>query len=61
MTYNFDPERWYDNEIMVLEARRRQNTLSAEAFDQAMDRLDQRFEAMLARLDGTYRLPETSA
>lgn len=61
MTYNFDPERWYDNETAVLEERRRQNDLTAEAFDQAMDRLDRRLEEMLARLDGTYRLPETSA
>ena len=61
MTYNFDPERWYDNEYALLEERRRQNTLSAEAFDQAIDDLDRRFEEMTARLDGTYRLPGASA
>jgi hypothetical protein len=57
MTYNFDPERWYDNERAVLEKKRAEEKLSETQFEQALDDLDRRYEAMLDRLDGTYRLP----
>ena len=54
MTYNFDPERWYDNERAALDRRRKQ--LSEEAYLQALAELDRRYEEMLDRLDGTYRI-----
>jgi len=55
MTYNFDPERWYDNERTALDRRRKQ--LSEEEYLRALADLDRRYEDMLDRLDGTYRLP----
>jgi hypothetical protein len=57
MTYNFDAERWYDNERAVLENRRKAGELTAEQFQEALDELDRRYEEMLDRLDGTYRIP----
>ncbi len=57
MTYNFDAERWYDNERAVLENRRKTGELTAEQFQEALDELDRRYEEMLDRLDGTYRIP----
>jgi hypothetical protein len=57
MTYNFDPDRWYDNERAVLEKRRESGELSAGRFEQALEELDRRYEQMVERLDGTYRLP----
>jgi len=57
MTYNFDPDRWYDNERAVLEKRRESGELSAERFEQALKDLDRRYEQMVERLDGTYRIP----
>ncbi|MCF8051088.1 MAG: hypothetical protein K9L59_07610 [Desulfobacterales bacterium] len=55
MTYNFDPERWYDNERAAIDRRRRQ--LSEQEYLRQLADLDRRYEDMLDRLDGTYRLP----
>ena len=54
MTYNFDPERWLENERLRLEQRRRTGELSEEAAARAADELERRYEAMVARLDGTF-------
>lgn len=56
MTYNFDPDRWYEDQRRLLEMRRLEGTLDEAAFDTASEDLDRRYEAMLARLDGTYQL-----
>ena len=58
MTYNFDPDRWYDNELAALELKRRDGRLTPEEFQVAVADLDKRYAAMLDRLDGTYRIPE---
>lgn len=60
MTYNFDPERWYENELAVLVQRRDAGQMDAEAFRAAEADLDRRYEKMLDRLDGTYRIPASS-
>lgn len=57
MTYNFDPERWFDNELAVLEAKRDAGEIDEAQFETAREALIQRHEEMLQRLDGTYRLP----
>ena len=60
MTYNFDPEQWYDRELAALQALRRSDpALDEAAFQRARDDLDRRYEAMLGRLDGTYHLPKS--
>lgn len=58
MTYNFDPERWYDNERGALEARRQAGEIGPDEFETACADLLRRYQAMVQRLDGTYRLPE---
>lgn len=58
MTYNFDPERWYDNEYSALEALHKEGDLTDTAFEKACSDLLDRYEEMVSRLDGTYRLPE---
>ncbi len=58
MTYNFDPDRWYDNQRALLEARRGCGELDEAAFAGELADLDRRYEEMLARLDGSFRLPE---
>ncbi len=58
MTYNFDPERWYENERAVLESRYKAGGMNEEDFRRALDDLSQRYEEMLDRLDGTYQIPE---
>lgn len=58
MTYNFDPERWYDNEFAVLEALNRKGALTDAEFENAQSDLLNRYEEMVARLDGTFQLPK---
>ena len=57
MTYNFDPERWYEIERAALEKDRDQGGLAPAAFEAALDHLQKQLDAMWARLDGQYRLP----
>jgi hypothetical protein len=57
MTYNFDPDRWYDNELAALEAAHRTGQLSDLEFERRKDRLVVRYDDMVDRLDGTYRIP----
>ena len=58
MTYNFDPERWYENEFSALEDLHKKGNLNDIEFDKACSDLLQRWEEMLSRLDGTYQLPK---
>jgi hypothetical protein len=57
MTYNFDPEKWYGNELSALKADLRSGKIEAGAFDCAVEALDRRYEEMLDRLDGTFTVP----
>jgi hypothetical protein len=56
MTYNFDPDRWYDNELAALERMFAEGRLDKAAFEKQKDRLMARYDDMIARLDGTYRI-----
>ncbi len=57
MTYNFDPDRWYETQRALIEARLRDGELDARAYESAVEELDARYEAMLDRLDGSFKLP----
>lgn len=57
MTYNFDPDRWYENQRALLEARRERGEIDEGDFRRALEELDRKHGEMLERLDGTYRLP----
>ncbi len=54
MTYNFDPDRWYEDERTRLELRRRAGEITDAEAARALEALDRRYESMLARLDGTF-------
>ena len=58
MTYNFDPERWYENEYAALEVLHKKGKITDIEFKEACSDLLSRYEAMVSRLDGTYQLPE---
>ena len=58
MTYNFDPERWYDDERGLLEARFKAGEMSQQEYQDALGDLDRRYDEMLDRLDGTYQIPK---
>ena len=54
MTYNFDPDKWLENERVRVEMQRRTGALAPDAADKAIEELERRYNAMLARLDGTF-------
>ena len=60
MTYNFDPERWYENEYSALEVLYKKGEISDIELKKARSDLLNRFEEMLSRLDGTYQLPKNN-
>ena len=58
MTYNFDPDRWLAMHLDLLAERRRRGDLDEDGYRAARRELERRHEAMLEKLDGTYRLPD---
>ncbi len=57
MTYNFDPDRWFDNELAFLESAFKAAKISREDFEKELDGLNVRYEKMWKRLDGSYEIP----
>jgi len=60
MTYNFDPEKWLAAQRAVLEARRTRGELDDSEIETELRELDRRYDEIVARLDGTYAIPERS-
>ena len=58
MTYNFDPERWFEIEYSALECLHKKGDITDIEFEEACSDILQRYEEMLSRLDGTYQLPK---
>ena len=58
MTYNFDPDRWHENQRALLEERHRRGELDDAQLARELEDLDRRYEDMVRRLDGTYQLPK---
>jgi uncharacterized membrane protein len=57
VTYNFDPERWYDDRRSLLDARLARGDIDESEHRRELVRLAESYERMVERLDGTYRLP----
>jgi len=57
MTYNFDPDKWYENEILALRAKRRAAKLTDLEYESALETLAQQHKKMWERLDGSYQIP----
>ncbi len=58
MTYNFDPERWYENQRALLEHRRTRGEIDQTTFDEELERLGERYEEMLERQNAPFELPK---
>lgn len=56
VTYNFDPDRWLDNELAVLDFEFKAGGMDESTYERRKDRLIERYDRMVARLDGTYRI-----
>jgi hypothetical protein len=59
MTYNFDPDKWLENERLRVEMQRRAGEITEEEAAKALEALDRRYESMLNRLDGTFPVAKT--
>jgi len=57
MTYNFDPDRWYDNELAMIRDRHRRGEISEEELEEEIQDLDRKYDEMWQRLDGSYQIP----
>jgi len=57
MTYNFDPDRWFENQQRQLEALRAAGDLDDNAYAQRLEELEARYDEMLRRLDKPFDLP----
>ena len=54
MTYNFDPDRWYEGQLRLLDHRLAEGEIDEAEHRARRDELEVRYEEMLRRLDGTY-------
>ncbi len=53
MTYNFDPYRWYNNELDAIERLFQSGELKESEYTKQLADLEVRFDDMMNRLDGT--------
>lgn len=60
MTYNFDPDMWYDNEYTAIAQQYKTRTITKTEFETAIKSLQARLEDMWNRLDGSYRIAGTT-
>ena len=56
MTYNFDPERWYHNELEFINTEYKSGKITQREFNSALTELEKKYEQMCDRLDGTYQI-----
>lgn len=58
MTYNFDPDQWYENELNIIRSRVKAGKIPEKVFDEAIEELGQKVNAMWDRLNGSYQMPK---
>ena len=58
MTYNFDPDRWYENELFVINSKYKADQMTKQQHDKAVEELDRKLKGMWERLDGSYQMPK---
>jgi len=56
MTYNFDPEKWYDNELCLIHSKLKTGEITPNEYDKAFEILDKKHEEMWKRLDGSFQI-----
>lgn len=57
MTYNFDPDQWYENELLVIHSKYSAGQMTKQEYDKAAEELDRKHKMMWKRLDGSYQIP----
>lgn len=61
MTYNFDPDRWYENHRAAIQNQLDREEIDGETARERFADLDRRYDEIVARLDGTYVLPTAAS
>ncbi|MFC1798825.1 hypothetical protein ACFLZL_03360 [Thermodesulfobacteriota bacterium] len=56
MTYNFDPDRWYENELAAIRSEYKTGEISKPDYEKAVKKLDEKHAEMWKRLDGSYQI-----
>ncbi|MCP3871894.1 MAG: hypothetical protein GY699_01910 [Desulfobacteraceae bacterium] len=56
MTYNFDPDKWYENELFLIQSKLKKGEITLKEYDSTVDILDKKLEKMWKRLDGSYQI-----
>lgn len=56
MTYNFDPDHWYEIELKALQRELKENRITPEQMETKMALLEKRHAEMWERLDGAYQV-----
>ena len=56
MTYNFDPDNWYDDELFLIHSKLKTGEITQNEYDEAVEILDKKLEEMWERLDGSYQI-----
>jgi len=56
VTYNFDPDRWYENEFAFTKALYHSGKITKQQLESALKELEIKYEEMCDRLDGTYQI-----
>ncbi|RLD97987.1 MAG: hypothetical protein DRJ13_11545 [Bacteroidetes bacterium] len=55
-SFNFDPDKWYDNELSLIQMKLKTDEINQNEYDEAVEILDKKLEEMWKRLDGTYQI-----
>ncbi len=56
MTYNFDPDKWYDDELFLIQSKLKTGEITQDEYEKEILILDKKHEEMWKRLDGTYQI-----
>lgn len=56
MTYNFDPDKWYADELFLIHSKLKAGKITQNEYDEAVETLDKRLDEMWKRLNGTYQI-----
>ena len=57
MTYNFDPDQWYENQRKLLESQRSDGRIDEATLTARLEELERKYEEMLQRLNKPFELP----
>ena len=58
MTYNFDPDGWYENELRITHSKYLADKMTKQEHEMAIEELDRKHKNMWKRLDGSYQIPK---